>query len=1152
MRRNFPIQLLLAILLGCMGVVTTLTLLQTTSSVRAQQRLVELSEQRIAIQLVSSALRQNLTDLQSAARQYASLGDNSFLKKHDQLLNRFRQRRDLLADPAPSLEAGLPNLHDQNILRFISHLTLADVQEQELRSLRLALDTIVDMGLLQSQLLSNAVEGQSSPDVLLSLSQPARENLARQLDSHIARTRGTVEKRIAAEKDKLEQRIKLLQVQQLILLIVLGLLILMSFIVVHHYVTAPLGHLVEASAAIGGGQYGTRAKVFGVREVTQLATTLNWMADSFQADLEARERAERRAQRTERRLRQINHASPGVLWEIRLGKDQRPQLSFVGGAFENLYSVARVAAMSNFQTIVDCLHPDDRKGLIRDIYQAGKENLNFTNEHRSRRPDGSYRWIRAYGQLQNEENGERVWTGFSVDIQELVELRSQLEQALAAAEAGNRSKADFLATLSHEIRTPMNAILGMSHLALQTKLQPRQAEYMRRIDTSSRLLLRIINDILDVSKIDAGRMELENLDFSLEQLLDNVNDVVAVPAHEKNLNLQLDIGDQVPRMLIGDSLRLGQVLINLMGNAIKFTETGHVKLSISHLGFVEGKAHLCFEVEDTGVGIEAEAQSKLFEAFTQADSSTTREYGGTGLGLTISRQLIQLMGGQIKLQSSPGHGSTFSFDIKLDVPHEQLNSLSANASSLGHLHCLVVDDSRSARKVVVSALQYFGFSTQEASSGHQCIELAHSQSFDVILLDWRMPDIDGLETARKLRQISGFQSRIIIITSYGREQLMHELESDDDIDGVLLKPVSSPILLDTIAAALQPDNSIFQQTSDFVPVRIPDLSSQHILLVEDNEIGRELMEELLEASNARVSTVHTGEDAIAAFSHGGIDLVLLDLHLPGLSGAETALAIRKELENEDVPILALSADPREQTKQHCLQCGINDFIIKPIDVNILYQSLADWTNSYATEDTLIAKPHKALPRIEGINTNAGLSRTSYNVELYMKLLGQLCDNFQGRGDEMLGLLNTEQWGVLQNLAHSLKGAAANLGAYNIAEQTRDIEQCAELLDVQGCRAAIQALAQSLNKLDAALNIQKPDSATGTTAMDDQDKPILDKKIRYDLIKLIQAGDASARNKIQKYRAQPGQEQELKTVQKYLEAFDFEKAAQLLGNPESAV
>ncbi|MGJ8669346.1 MAG: response regulator [Oceanococcus sp.] len=1146
MQRNLPIPVLLAILLGCMGLVLTLAFVQTTSSVKSQQRLVELSEQRIAIQLVSSALRQNLFDLQSAARQYASLGEHNFLEKHDRLLSRFRQRRDLLSDPAPSLDAGLPNLHDQNILRFIGHLTRADVGQQELKSLRLALDTIVDMGLLQSQLLKGTVEGKPSPEVLLSLSQPARENLARQLDAHIASTRNTVETRIAKEKSELERHIKLLQIQQLILLLFLGLLILLSFIAVHRYVTAPLSHLVAAAASIGGGQYNTRAKIFGVREVTELATTLNWMADSFQADLEARERAERRAQRTERRLRQINHASPGVLWEIRLGNDRKPQLSFVGGAFENLYSVARVAAMSNFQSIIDCVHPEDRKGLIRDILQAGQDNKNFTNEHRTLRPDGAYRWIRAYGKWQQDDAGERTWTGFSVDIQELVELSSKLEAALAAAETGNRSKTEFLATLSHEIRTPMNAILGMSHLALQTDLNPRQAEYMRRIDTSSRMLLRIINDILDVSKIDAGRMELECLDFSLEQLLDNVNDVISVRAQEKNLHLKLDIGEEVPRMLTGDSLRLGQVLINLLGNAIKFTELGHVKLTIQCLQQDEQQAQLLFEVEDTGVGVAPDMQSKLFEAFTQADSSTTREYGGTGLGLTISKQLIELMGGKIQLQSELGKGSTFSFEVSLDVPYEQLKALSENASSLGALHCLVVDDSRSARKVIVSALAHFGFSTKEASNGQQCLDRASKESFDLILLDWRMPDTDGLEIARKLRRIRNFSARIIIITSYGREQLMHELEGDEDIDGVLLKPVSSPILLDTIAAAMRLDSTPLSNTSDFVPLRIPDLSGQHILLVEDNDIGRELMEELLEATHARISMACTGEEALAAFSEGGIDLIMLDLRLPGLSGQDTAKAIREELEDEQVPILALSADSSEQTREFCLNNGFNDFIVKPIEVNLLYERLAEWLDSHPTEDTLVAKPQQALPHIDGINSHAGLGRASYNKTLYLKLLHQLCDNFCGKTADMSEHLQNTQWGELKNLAHSLKGAASNLGAVRIAEESRDIEQCSDLLDHQGCQRAIDSLSTSLDDLKTALNQFNP--AHGVhPASQHHSKPLLTPKIRYDLLKMIQAGDASARTLIQRYRAEPGNEKQIAMVQKHLEAFDFEKAAKLLGN-----
>ncbi len=1143
MQRFLPIPIFIALLLGGMSLVLGLTLILTAQTAKARDHLVSLTEQDLAMQEVTQTLRQNLTDLQSAARQYASLGDRDNLRRHDNLLKGFRDLRTLLSDPAANLHSGTNRPSDTQAARFVDHLSQAMIEDSELTSLRRALDSIIDMGLLQSELLKGVIAGKPSPQVLLSLSQPARESLARQMDHHIAQTQKAVEQRLTNAKQSQHDRIRRIQSQQVFLLVFLGILIILTLLVAQRYMVNPLRHLVEAGTAIGSGKYHTRAEIFGVREIAELAGTLNWMADSFQSDLKARERAEHRAQQTERRLRQINEASPGVLWEFQIDDNSQIQLSFVGGAFEQLYSVPRVAAMSDVRAVQQSVHPDDRASVEQGLKQAAADNADFTSEHRSLRPDGNYRWVRAYGKFHERSDHLRTWTGFSVDIQELVELRAQLETALAAAEAGNRSKSDFLATLSHEIRTPMNAILGMTHLALQTALPPRQEEYLRRIDSSSRLLLRIINDILDVSKIDAGRMELEHLEFSLEQLLDSVNDVIAVRAQEQSLRLKLDIADDVPRLLLGDSLRLGQVLINLLGNAIKFTEHGYVKLIIRCVSYTEGRARLYFAAEDSGIGIEPEAQARLFDAFTQGDSSTTRQYGGTGLGLTIARQLVHLMGGEIAVESTPGQGSTFSFEADLDVPEDTLRAMAEHASSLGALDCLVVDDSRSARKVIVSALQHFGFRAEEARNGAQALKTVAERSFDIVLLDWRMPDMDGLETARRIQALPSFKGRVIMITSYGREELMRELEGDGDVDAVLLKPISSPILLDTIAAARDPNRQRLSQPNDVIPMRIPELAEKHILLAEDNAIGRELMQALLDTTHARLSLVATGEDALAAFSEDDIDLVLLDLQMPGLSGWETAQAIREELERRDIPILAMSADPRPEIRARCLEQHFNDFIPKPVDVGQLYDKLAEWLDVHPTEDTLIARPRTRMPSLPGVNLEAGLARASFNGDLYVRLLHQLCIRFSELPVELEALTEKEQWDEIKARVHALKGAAGNLGASTIRKHCEATEQYAEREDRQGCLAMSRKLGTTLNTLYDAL--PEPDENDDVEPTPEKQRPMLNAEALEKLRQLVAAGDAAARQQAKAFSPPPGQDKRLRQIQEHLDAFAFEEAAQEL-------
>ncbi len=1138
MQRYLPIPLLVAILLGSMSLVLLLTIVQTSRSAAARTTIVHLGEQRLAMSGIAQVLRQNLTDLQSAARQYASQGLAGFLQEHAEQLERFRQRRDLLADPVPSAQAVLPDLHDRDIMQFLGALTLANFQDQELQSLQLALSTVVAMGELQSRLLTEVTPGEPSPEVLLALSQPDREILARQLSAQISQTHHMVQGRIDAAVQAQYALIQAAQWKQYGLLGALSVLIIVAFILAQRYTVRPLFHLLNAATAIGSGDYNARARVFGTREIAELATTLNWMADSFQADLQVRQRAEQYAQRTERRLRQINEASPAVLWEIRILPQEGPKITFVGGAFERLYTLSRDRITSQFDAIVQGIHPEDRLGFRQAVARAGRTHADFSNEHRTLRADGQYRWIRAYGQFQTLDDQTEVWSGFSVDIQELRELRAQLESALAAAEAGNRSKAEFLANLSHEIRTPMNAILGMSHLALRSDPAPAISKYLKRIDTSARLLLRIINDILDVSKIDAGRMSLEQVEFSLEQLIDNINDVVSVRAQEKNLDLRLEIAEEVPRLLIGDPLRLGQVLINLLGNAIKFTSQGHVRLQVKLSRLDRTQATLAFAVEDTGIGIEPDRREALFEAFTQADSSTTRNFGGTGLGLTISRQLVRLMGGDIRIDSAPGRGSTFAFETQLEVPADHLRKMTQTAQALGALRCLVVDDSRTSRAVLSSALKHFGFHSQAVSSGAQALELAQQQPFDLILLDWRMPAMDGLETARRLRALPTFAAKIILVSSYGRDELLGELGAKNVIDSLLLKPVSSPVLLDTIAAVLTPHATSPTRADEHQPHAIPQLHDKQILLVEDDLIGQELIRELLIPTHAELISVADGQAALSALERQPIDLVLLDLQLPVMDGWACCQAIRQTHAFDELPLIAMSANAQSGIEQRCLDAGMSDYILKPVDIAELYAKLSHWLQATTEPGTAPARPEPTPLTLPGVDVQAGLARTSNKLPLFLKLLTELCTQFADTPAALRDAIAQANWEQVRFLAHALQGAAANLGAETIRHCCAAIETSTARPIPEMAELSTEELQHALSELSEALhplNLESP--ATASTAL-----PLLDRAALEDLTALVSAGDAAARTLSCAYRVPAAQTDLLSSIQRHLADYAFEEAA----------
>lgn len=1135
MQRFLPIPLLVGIILGSASLVLLLAMVQASKNASARSALTDLVEQRLAMSRIARGLKENLTDLQRAARLYANTAEPRYLSQHEELLQRFQQRRDLLADPAPSLDSVLPDLHDEALMEFLGELNLAGFRDRELKSLSLALGIICDLGERQKQVL--AAE-QNRPDRLLALTSPQLEHLARQLGDHIHATDQAVQQRIDQAATDQHALIEILQRQLLALLGFIGLMLIMTLLMSQRYAVRPLRHLLAAATAIGSGQYATRARIFGVREIAELATTLNWMADSFKADLDARTRAEQRAQTTEQRLRQINDSTPGVMWEIHQNENQAPQLSYIGGAFEKIYAVSRERVMEDFSALLEAIHEEDRPRLLRAIQNARRKHSDFSNEHRALRADGQYRWIRSLGQLQTREDGRTVWSGYSFDIQELTELRTELEKALAAAEQGNRAKAQFLANLSHEIRTPMNAILGMTHLTLETDLSPKQFDYLQRIDTSARMLLQIINDILDVSKIDARRLDLEQVEFAIEPLIHRVFDVVGMRAQEKGLELRLKISPQVPRLLIGDALRLGQILINLLGNAIKFTDRGHVELALDLARQNDSEVRLRFAVQDTGPGISAQNQSRLFSAFTQADSSTTRKYGGTGLGLTIARSLARLMDGDISLQSSPGQGSTFSLEARFGIAADAIAKLRQAAQP--PRRCLVISDNGIFRELVRSALQHCGHRCLEASQGDSALALCAEHPIEIVMLDWRLSEGSSGTLARQLSATPGWQGKILMLGENLRDQAMRQMETTLNFDAIVAEPVSAQALLDAIQAAYAGDQAGALPSSR--GDQVPDLSQRRIMLVEDDATSLELAHELLRRTGADVQLAGSGREAIDMARQARPDLILLDLQLPDMNGFDVASALRQLHPGSIPPIVVLSADPSQQARCKDPQAPLDGFISKPIHVPTLYQTLEQHLAGALPSSRGTAATTTML-ELPGVDTAAGLARASHNRALYGRLLQQFCDQNADIAAQMSAALHAQNWPTLQSLAHRLKGAAGNLGANDIARSCISLEAQLETGHAELARLEIETLGSLLDALTQALQLRAAPRGEPQAAADAL--PLLDAEALHTLTTLIEAGDASARQICAGYRARPDQVDLFKSIQHHLSNYAFEEAAQQL-------
>jgi two-component system sensor histidine kinase/response regulator len=695
-----------------------------------------------------------------------------------------------------------------------------------------------------------------------------------------------------------------------------------------------------------------------------------------------------------------------------------------------------------------------------------------STEHWLTTPDGQRLLYDTVVSPLWDENGEaQGLLGISRNITERRRNEEQIRQAKEIAEEATRMKSDFLANMSHEIRTPMNAIIGLSHLVLKTDLTERQRDYIAKVQTSGQHLLGVINDILDFSKVEAGKLDLEATDFELEKLLDNTGSLISEKSHAKGLELVFEVAPDVPAHLTGDSLRLGQILLNYANNAVKFTEKGEIVISVVASERTATDVLLHFRVQDTGIGLTPEQQARLFQSFSQADTSTTRRFGGTGLGLAISKRLAELMGGDVGVESEFGKGSTFWFSARLGIGSTVRRDFMPNPDLRGR-RALVVDDNDHARAVIIDMLEGMTFITTEASSGATAIDevrraAAAGSPYDVVYLDWRMPGMDGMETARRIRSL-GLESppMFLMVTAYGREEVLKEAESAG-IQNVLVKPVNASILFDTTMDVLGGKRAAGTEGAEpaggVTDVRLARLRGARLLLVEDNDINQQVARELLEDAGFVVDVADNGQIALDKVQQFEYDLVFMDMQMPVMDGVTATREIRKLAAHKRLPIVAMTANAMEQDRRKCMDAGMDDFLVKPIDPDTLWSILVRWVRKGRPESAkapaAVAQVHPALVQpvvratastatagadglpqgVTGLDTALGLTRMMNKKPLYVAMLKRYMAGQEKVVREIRAALDNGDRETAQRHAHTSKAVSGNVGATLVQERAEALE-----------------------------------------------------------------------------------------------------------------
>ncbi len=787
-------------------------------------------------------------------------------------------------------------------------------------------------------------------------------------------------------------------------------------------------------------------------------------------DITSRREAEEALRVSEQRIRSLgDNLVDGCIYQISIDLDANPdsaRLDYISAGVSRLIGISPDALQENPFRLYELIHPEDVEGYRAGQIEAAQKQGIFRHEARVQGVDEQYRWMQFRSSPRPPQEGRLVFDGLMIDITDRKQAEVDLKAASESADQANEAKGEFLANMSHEIRTPMNAIVGMSHLVLQTELDSKQHSYIGKIQSSAHRLLGILNDILDFSKIEAGKLEIEKVPLDLEEVLRDLSHMVSLKAEEKGLELIFRISPDVPTQLIGDPLRIGQVLVNLTNNAVKFTDFGEIVISVAKMpkpiNATDTTVNLKFTVRDSGIGMTKEQVERLFKSFSQADTSITRKYGGTGLGLAISERILEMMGGRIEVSSQYGVGSRFMFTLPLEEAPEGSGRQLPTKDFKG-LEVAVVDDNSTVRSYLRDLLDQMSIRAKLFDSGKALVdEFKSTRKYPaLVFVDWKMPGFDGLVTARAIRNLEGTEDvPVVLMTSaFGREEIQEKAE-EAGIDAFMLKPVTASNVVDSLmeVVGVSAESSSWEASPGLEDgVSLEPIRGARILIVEDNEINQEVAVEILSGWDFEIEIAHNGEEGFNKVVRGkkDYDLVLMDIQMPVMDGLQATRKIRERDGFQTLPIIAMTAHAMESDRMKCLDAGMNDHVSKPIDADQLFETLLRWVKGGRTPvKTALGPGSEAgqreergeggglLPRrIPGIDLKKGLNTVGGNEKLFHRLLLQFRKDYLGLGEELKEAYYAGDPERARNLAHTIKGVAGNIAATQVHQAAAELESC---------------------------------------------------------------------------------------------------------------